>query len=60
MKPRLVIGVGEFASRRARAALTGLDVILGRITHPSPANPKANQGWEAVVESEFAALGIRL
>lgn len=60
MKPRYVVGVGEFAARRAAAALTGLDVTVGRITHPSPANPKANQGWEALVEKEFAALGIRL
>jgi len=60
MGPRHVVGVGEFAARRAAAVLTGLDVKVGRITHPSPANPKANRGWEALVEKEFAALGIRL
>jgi single-strand selective monofunctional uracil DNA glycosylase len=60
MKPRYVVGIGEFAARRARTVLTGLDVSVGRITHPSPANPKANQGWEALVEKEFAALGIWL
>lgn len=58
MSPRHVVGVGEFAARRARAALTGLDVTVGRITHPSPANPKANQGWEALIEKEFADMGI--
>ncbi|MDF1594364.1 MAG: single-stranded DNA-binding protein [Desulfobacterales bacterium] len=58
MKPRHVVGVGEFAARRARTALTGLDVPVGRITHPSPANPKANQGWEALVEKELTELGI--
>ena len=60
MKPRYVVGIGGFAARRAAAALTGLDVTLGRITHPSPANPKANQGWEALIEKEFAEMGIRL
>jgi single-strand selective monofunctional uracil DNA glycosylase len=50
--------VGQFAEERARIALSGLDVTLGRITHPSPANPKANRGWETIIEKEFAALGI--
>jgi len=60
IEPRYVVGVGEFAARQARTVLTGLDVSVGRITHPSPANPKANQGWEALVEKEFSAMGIRL
>ena len=60
MHPRHVVGVGEFASRRAAAALTGLDVKVGRITHPSPANPRANRGWETLVEKEFADMGIRM
>jgi single-strand selective monofunctional uracil DNA glycosylase len=58
LSPRYVIGVGQFAEERARIALSGLDVTLGRITHPSPANPKANRGWETIIEKEFAALGI--
>ena len=60
MQPRFVIGIGEFAARRARAALIGLDVTIGRITHPSPANPKANQGWEALITEELADLGLCL
>jgi len=60
MRPCHVVGIGEFAARRARAALTGLDVSVGRITHPSPANPKANRGWEKLVEKEFADMGIGL
>lgn len=60
IKPRHVVGVGEFAARRARAALTGLDVTVGRITHPSPANPKANRGWEDFIAKELADLGVRL
>jgi len=31
---------------------------VGRITHPSPANPKANRGWESMVEWELSELGI--
>jgi single-strand selective monofunctional uracil DNA glycosylase len=57
---RYVIGVGRFAEKRARSALTGLNVEVGGITHPSPANPKANQGWAALIEKELSDLGIQL
>ncbi|MFH1985301.1 MAG: uracil-DNA glycosylase family protein [Pseudomonadota bacterium] len=60
MAPVHVIGVGAFAEARAGAALTGMGVRIGRITHPSPANPKANRGWAAVVAAELAAMGIDL
>jgi single-strand selective monofunctional uracil DNA glycosylase len=58
--PRYVVGIGHFAEERARTALSGLDVPIGRITHPSPANPKANRGWESLIEQELSALGIVL
>jgi single-strand selective monofunctional uracil DNA glycosylase len=58
--PRYVVGVGRFTADRARIALSDLPLVIGSITHPSPANPKANRGWEGVIESEFKALGIRL
>jgi single-strand selective monofunctional uracil DNA glycosylase len=57
---RTVIGIGRFAEQRARAALAGTDITVGRITHPSPANPAANAGWESLIESELRALGISL
>ncbi len=60
MKPKWVVGVGRFAEDRARAALGGLNVSIGRISHPSPANPRANQGWKALVEEELSAMGIAL
>jgi single-strand selective monofunctional uracil DNA glycosylase len=55
-----VVGVGQFAADRARIALDGLDVKVGAITHPSPANPRANRGWEAIIMGELNAMGIRL
>jgi single-strand selective monofunctional uracil DNA glycosylase len=58
LSPKHVIGVGQFAAERARVALSGFDITIGRITHPSPANPKANRGWETIIEKEFAAMGI--
>jgi single-strand selective monofunctional uracil DNA glycosylase len=59
LAPRYVVGVGQFAEDRVRTALAGLQVTVGGITHPSPANPKANRGWEALVEEELSSLGIR-
>ncbi len=59
LQPDYVVGVGQFAADRARAALEGLNLKIGGITHPSPANPRANRGWEALVQRELATLGIR-
>jgi len=58
MECRMVLGIGVFAEQRARAALKDLPVTIGRITHPSPANPKANRGWEELVDRELQGLGI--
>lgn len=58
LSPRFVLGIGNFARDRAKAALEGLDIIIGSITHPSPANPKANRGWEACVEKELSDQGV--
>lgn len=58
LRPRVVVGVGAFAESRARRALDGRDVTIGRITHPSPANPNANRDWAGLVTRELATLGI--
>ena len=60
LRPRLVIGVGQFAETRAREALAGMDVEIGRILHPSPASPLANRGWARQASRELAALGVEL
>lgn len=56
LAPRYVVGIGRFAEERARAALTGLPLRIGRITHPSPASPLANRGWEERIERELSDL----
>jgi single-strand selective monofunctional uracil DNA glycosylase len=58
LRPRVVVGVGHFAEARAREALDGLDVAIGRIPHPSPASPAANRDWAGQAARAFAALGI--
>jgi len=60
LQPRLVIGVGNFAKRRASAALAGMDVAVGRIPHPSPASPLANRGWAAQAAQALRQLGVSL
>jgi single-strand selective monofunctional uracil DNA glycosylase len=60
LRPGLVVGVGGFAEGRARAALAGLDVAIGRIPHPSPASPAANRGWAPQAERALRDLGIAL
>lgn len=59
LKPDYVIGVGRFAAQRARIALSDHDITVGCITHPSPANPKANRGWEKIITRELSEMGIR-
>jgi single-strand selective monofunctional uracil DNA glycosylase len=60
LRPRLVIGIGRFAERRAREALAGVPVDVAGIPHPSPASPAANRGWAAAVRRELRALGVAL
>jgi single-strand selective monofunctional uracil DNA glycosylase len=56
-----VVGIGAFAEKSARRALAGFsDLNIGRITHPSPANPKANRGWAAATEAELDEMQIHL
>lgn len=60
LEPSLVIGVGAWAETRARAALEGIEVKIGRILHPSPASPLANSGWGKTAQAEMKKLGARL
>jgi single-strand selective monofunctional uracil DNA glycosylase len=60
LQPRIVVGVGHFAEARARHALAGLDLQIGRIPHPSPASPAANRGWAPQAERALRELGIEL
>jgi single-strand selective monofunctional uracil DNA glycosylase len=60
LRPAFVVGVGRYAAERARTALAGMPVTVGGITHPSPANPRANRGWAELATAELKALGIAL
>ena len=58
--PRLVIGIGAFAEGRARAALAGLELPVGRMPHPSPASPAANADWAGLAAASLRQLGVAI
>lgn len=58
-RPSLVVGVGSFAEGRARAALDGMELTVGRIPHPSPASPQSHHNWGGQVDDALNALGLK-
>ena len=58
LKPEWLIGVGAFAEGRAREALAGMEIRVGRILHPSPASPAANRGWAEQATRQMREMGI--
>ena len=57
LEPKWVIGIGAFAEKQAQKVI-GERAKIGKILHPSPASPIANQGWAAAAGRELAALGV--
>lgn len=57
LRPKMIVGIGAFATKRAEA-LVGDEVAVGTVLHPSPASPRANRGWQEQAEAELAALGV--
>jgi single-strand selective monofunctional uracil DNA glycosylase len=60
MRPDHVIGVGNFAEEQVKKALRSMDVRVGKILHPSPASPAANNGWRETVLRQLQEQGIEL
>jgi single-strand selective monofunctional uracil DNA glycosylase len=60
LAPKVVVGIGGFAYKRAEQVIGDRDLPLGTMLHPSPASPKANRGWAEAAEASLAALGIRV
>jgi single-strand selective monofunctional uracil DNA glycosylase len=58
LSPKIVIGIGGFAAKRAQAALG--DIPIAVAPHPSPASPLANRGWAPIFETALREAGIRL
>ena len=58
LEPKWVVGVGEFARRRAETALKERGVRIGQVLHPSPASPAANRDWSGQAIRQLTKLGI--
>jgi single-strand selective monofunctional uracil DNA glycosylase len=58
LQPEWVIGIGDFAARRAEHVLAKGGVRIGRILHPSPASPAANRDWAGAVVAQLQALKV--
>ncbi|MEJ2638997.1 MAG: single-stranded DNA-binding protein [Desulfosarcinaceae bacterium] len=58
--PSYVVGIGRYAESQIVRALRGRPLRTGCITHPSPANPRANSGWEATITRELREIGITI
>ena len=58
LEPQWVIGIGGFAEARATEALSGMNVNIGKVLHPSPASPAANRGWAEAASKQLAVLGL--
>jgi single-strand selective monofunctional uracil DNA glycosylase len=58
LEPEWVIGVGDFAMKRATEALAGVEVGIGRVLHPSPASPLANRDWAGMASAQLKELGV--
>jgi len=58
LEPEWVIGIGDFAEKRAREALAGIDVGIGRVLHPSPASPLANRDWPGMATAQLQKLAL--
>ena len=58
LQPEWLIGVGNFAAKRAQHVLGNGSVKLGHILHPSPASPAANRNWNTLATRQLKALGV--
>ena len=58
LQPEWVIGIGNWAEKRAAETLSNHPVRIGRILHPSPASPAANRGWAAAATQQLVELGV--
>jgi single-strand selective monofunctional uracil DNA glycosylase len=58
LRPEWLIGVGDFATKRAQEIFASPPPKIGRIFHPSPASPAANKNWAALATAQLQGLGV--
>lgn len=58
LQPEWLIGIGDFAAKRALHVFPNGPLKLGRILHPSPASPAANRNWKGLAMQQLEELGV--
>ena len=58
LQPEWLVGVGDFAARRAEVVFQKGPLKVGRILHPSPASPAANRDWKGGATRQLEQLGV--
>jgi single-strand selective monofunctional uracil DNA glycosylase len=58
LKPEWIVGIGDFAAKRAREVFANSGLQVGRILHPSPASPAANRNWKGLAIQQLRTLGV--
>ncbi len=64
LRPQYLVGIGRYAEAAlqrvvsARPDLLGLEARISGILHPSPANPRANAGWDAAAVAGLKQAGV--
>ncbi len=58
LQPAWVIGIGDFAMKRAREVFVEDLPRVGRILHPSPASPAANRNWAGLATEQLEEAGV--
>lgn len=56
--PEWLVGIGDFAARRAEVVFQKAPLKVGRILHPSPASPAANRNWKGLATRQLEQLGV--
>jgi single-strand selective monofunctional uracil DNA glycosylase len=58
LQPEWVVGIGDFAEKRAKTVLGENSVKIGKILHPSPASPAANKDWAGNATRQMEAMAV--
>ncbi|MDR2430191.1 MAG: single-stranded DNA-binding protein [Puniceicoccales bacterium] len=58
LRIRHLVAIGNYAEKRAAAALDGIDITFHKIPHPSPASPSANKNWDATAAAILHNAGL--
>jgi len=58
LEPESLIGIGDFAAKRAHAIFADQPPRIGRILHPSPSCPASNVNWAGKAIMQLHTLGV--